>query len=67
MQVVVERERVEFFLHTNCSPSYDDCTPKDNSDLKYWVEKAPGSVRKSSFCLMAQGENVFRRHFQFTV
>ena len=56
MQVVVERERVRIFYTLYCSPSYDDCTPKDNSDLNHWVEKAPGSVRNVVVLFDGKGE-----------
>ena len=45
MQVAVERERVRIFYTLYCSPSYDDCTPKENADPNHWVVKAPKSVR----------------------
>jgi hypothetical protein len=56
MQVVVERERVRIFYTLYCSPSYDDCTPKENSDLNHWVEKAPGSVRNVVVLFDGKGE-----------
>ncbi|GGN32174.1 MULTISPECIES: hypothetical protein [Marinomonas] len=56
MQVLVERERVRIFYTLYCSPSYDDCTPKENSDPNHWVEKAPGSVRNVVVLFDGKGE-----------
>jgi hypothetical protein len=56
MQVLVERERVRIFYTLYCSPSYDDCTPKDNSDPNHWIEKAPQSVRNVVVLFDGKGE-----------
>jgi hypothetical protein len=54
MQVLVERVRIFYTLY--CSPSYDDCTPKDNSDPNHWIEKAPNSVRNIVVLFDGKGE-----------
>jgi hypothetical protein len=56
MQVVVERDRVQILYTLYCSPSYDDCTPKENSDPNHWVEKAPLSIRNVVVLFDGKGE-----------
>lgn len=41
MQVIVEQERLRVFYTRKCHVPFDDCSAKEGSDPKGWVQRSP--------------------------